>query len=345
MPGWNVEANLEIPLIGGQTILRMGTFSAASGETPSLTLAGLGDVSALADFSFILPMLSLEAAGSLSGIGDGNMLIPLWNASGIGNLSEVSNLDVSIPMFRLSAAGEATITGNLNVVLPRLMLYTSSLMDRTGSLSRPLPSMQLSAIGLTGTDSDGTINLPFFTISASGILSTEGTVAITLPLYKLLAEVVAETYLSMALNIRNFALTNLSNYKFNSFARFNGVHLGATGTKIFNLDSAENTDNGSPIDWNFRIPFLDLEMKSKKKLRQAWVSFKSSGDIIVTAMYPDGTEYEYDLTGYEVTEDGVRVKFGRGLRNRYIALDFKSKDGSTIDLDTIRLNLDEYGGR
>jgi hypothetical protein len=312
---------------------------------PALVLQAEGSPSSGADFSFILPMLSLEAEGSLSGIGDGNMLIPLWRASGVGVQSEVSNLDVAIPMFRLSAAGEATITGNLSVVLPRLMLYTNSWIDNVGSLSASLPSMRLDMVAPTGDSGDGTITLPFFTLSASGILSTEGTVAITLPIYKLLTEVVAETYLSMALNIRNFALTNLSNYKFNSFARFNGVHLGATGTKIFNLDSVESTDDGSEIDWNFRIPFLDLEMKTSKRLRQAWVSFKSSGDIIVTAIYPDGTEYEYDLTGYEITEDGVRVKFGRGLRNRYIALDFKSKDGSTIDLDTIRLNLDEYGGR
>jgi hypothetical protein len=96
---------------------------------------------------------------------------------------------------------------------------------------------------------------------------------------------------------------------------------------------------------------MDMEVKTYKRLRQAWIGRKSTGEIIVTVVFPDGTEYEQVLENYEVTEEGIRVKFGKGLptfrgvRSRYMALDFKNKDGSSIDLDVIRLNLDNYGQR
>jgi hypothetical protein len=145
----------------------------------------------------------------------------------------------------------------------------------------------------------------------------------------------------MVMNLKNKGLTEYSNYVFNSMCRFNGVHLGATRTGIYNLDSGD-TDAGSIINWNFRTGYLDMvEQGVKKKVRQAWLSYKSSGDIILTVIQPDGESYEYDLTGYEVYETGLRVKFGKGFRSRYLAFDVSNIDGSTITLDALKLQFDK----
>jgi hypothetical protein len=39
------------------------------------------------------------------------------------------------------------------------------------------------------------------------------------------------------------------------------------------------------------------------------------------------------------------VKFGKGLASRYVALEVKNVSGSTLELDTIRLQLDQYTGK
>jgi hypothetical protein len=56
---------------------------------------------------------------------------------------------------------------------------------------------------------------------------------------------------------------------------------------------------------------------------------------------PDGEEYEYSLEGIYITETGVRVKIGKGLRSKYVALDIKNVDGSTLTLDALKLHLDK----
>jgi hypothetical protein len=84
-----------------------------------------------------------------------------------------------------------------------------------------------------------------------------------------------------------------------------------------------------------------MEQKFRKRLIQAWLSYKSNGDLMVTVIQPDGMEFEYPVDGLGVTEDGVRVKFGKGIHSKYLALDIKNQDGSTITLDALKLHLDK----
>jgi hypothetical protein len=142
----------------------------------------------------------------------------------------------------------------------------------------------------------------------------------------------------MVMNLKNQALTIYKNYNFNSMCQFNGVPLGATKTGIYNLNSGE-TDDGTVIDWNIKTGLIDLEQVVKHKLRQAWISYKTNGDILFTVILPDGTEYEYALKGIDNTENGLRVKFGKGIRSKYIALDIENINYSTFELDELKLHF------
>ena len=148
----------------------------------------------------------------------------------------------------------------------------------------------------------------------------------------------------MVINIRNNALTLYANYNFNSLASFKGLSLGASATGIANLNSGTK-DNNTDIEWNFRTGYLDMRMSDERRINEAWFSFRSDGNCVVTIIYPDGNLYEYELVGYEIIDSGVRVKFGKGIKEKYLALDVKSKDGSSIVLDSIRANLDSVGKR
>jgi hypothetical protein len=302
--------------------LQIGDVGTAALTIPMLTLSALGLLGIDGVGYATIPMLVLTAEGYESCIGIGYLTIPALEVDGVGNIDEIGEASLTIP--RMSLSGEIVINeiGNASLSIPMLDLSMSAV------------------IGFVGT---GAVSIPILKLSATGFLSAEGTANLTLPMLKLFAEVVTATanYSSMVMNIRNNALSLYTNYPFNSFCRFNGVHLGATSTKIYNLGSG-TTDEGTAISWSFKTAFLDMELKTKKKLRLAWLTLKTDGDLTLTISYPDGTSYDYTATSYEVTEDGIRVKFGKGLASRYIALEVKNVSGSTLDLDTIRLQLDQY---
>ena len=317
----DIDAKLTIPVFIRGTIDSPICTGDCAVTLPMLTFVGTGDDEALGIAYLNVPFLTLVADGYLSAIGDG---VP------------------QMPRLFLTATGAGENVGAALINLPRLTLSTESAVQPEGNLSVTLPMMTLTSSILSGVTGSLDRNLPFFEISATGILSIEGTASITLPLLTLDSTSLVSDYLNMVLNLKNRALTLYDNYDFNSMCTFNGKSFGATSTNIYELDTG-NTDDGESIHWNFRTGNLDLHQKEKKRLKQAWFSYKSNGDLMVTVILTDGTEYEYELTGYGVNEDGVRVKFGKGIKDKYIALDVSDIDGSTIKLDVLKLHLEKIG--
>ena len=290
-----------------------------------------------------LPTLQFNGTGICDCIGHFNTAIPSLISNIQGYFNEIGTLDANIPGPRFSASGLTGEVGDLAVLLPMLALNAKAEVSEVGNLSVTLPSLTCKMTLEEDLVGNLILTLPFQRIALNGYLSAFGNLAVTIPMLKLSLSATPFSYLNLVMNIRNRALTEYTNYNFNSFCRFNGKHLGATSTKIHDLDTGD-TDDGDLIDWNFRTGYLDLEQKFKKRLRQAWFSYKSNGDLIVTIVLPAGTEYEYDLEGYEETENGVRVKFGKGIRSKYIALDVRNVTGSSVVIDALRLHFEKSGG-
>jgi hypothetical protein len=287
-----------------------------SGVTvPALTISGEGIDSELGDASNSIPIFTLDSEGIMGDLGDGSFKIPSLLVSGEGLIGILGNALLTLPRLTLQVEDYASSIGNMSANVPMFTLSAKALRGATGSLDQDIPPIEL---------------------SSTGILSIEGTASVTIPSLSLSVSLVLQSYLNMVMNIKNYALTLYDNYDFNSLCRFNGKNLGATSTKIYDLDSG-TTDEGTFIDWNFRTGYLDLHQKVKKGLKQAWVSYKSDGDLIITAIQPNGTEYEYPMDSIDTTEEGIRVKFGKGIKSKYIALDVSNVDGSSITLDTMKL--------
>lgn len=291
-----------------------------------------------------LPMVTLDAEGLDEILGRLSLILPMALLSGEGYDSETGELNAIFPELTIDAEGFFNDIGSADLRIPIITLDVEVFVNAFGTADFTFSMFTLDAEGIEGAVGEADLAIPMLTFSASGFLSCEGEADLIIPMLLLHSESSPNTYLNLVLNLRNNALTVYSNYLFNSMCRFGSINLGATSTKIYNLNSGTRDDD-KDIDWNFRLPYLNMEIKTKKHLRLAWFSYKSDGDIIVTVVQPDGTEYEYDLKGYEVTEDGVRVKFGRGIKSKYLAIDVRSKDGSTINLDTIRILMDAFKAR
>lgn len=290
-----------------------------------------------------LPALRLHAEAHDSAIAEAALKLPSLKLWSDVRINELANATLRIPMLRVSGSIDVGIMADAHLILPMLKLQANAYANVDVNARLKLPMLKLTANAIDGAVGNASLTLPMLKLTASTLQSIEANATLVLPMLKLHGELTPAAYASMVMNIRNNALSLYQGYSFNSLARFNGVHLGATAAKIYNIATGTN-DNGVDIDANIRLPFLDLDVKTSKRLRQVWLSFKASGDLVLTVVDPSGEQWEYNIETFEETEDGIRVKIGKGIRSKYLAIDIKNQDGCTFDLDLIRLNLDTLGG-
>lgn len=270
-------------------------------RVPSIKGAMTGIIEETGILRAEIPSVRFDLTGTIDETGILSVRIPRLTGSFTGIIDNIGTLTVRIPRIRMSGSIDVYPMGTLAVVIPALRMSMDGIVSAFGILDVSIPSLRMSASGFAATD---------------GIWTVEN---------------------SMVMNIRNFALTLFQNYNFNSLCRFNGRHLGATETGIYDLDDGDENDAGTVIEWNFKTGYLDLHQKQKKRLKYIWFSNKSNGDIVVTVHTTDGNAYEYSLEAVDIYEDGVRVKIGKGIKNKYVAIDVSDFDGSTLDLDAVKL--------
>jgi hypothetical protein len=293
-----------------------------------------------------LPAYRVTGEAYDSCFGDANLKIPAYTVSGEVVVHPIANANLTLPALRVTGSGATDILLNASLTIPMLRISGGSEERLDINASLKIPMYRISGSIVQGAVINANLTIPMFKVTTEAYDSVIADANLTLPMLKLFAEIspAAADFLSMVMNIKNNALSLYQGYAFNSFYRFNGIHLGAESRKISNINSGDD-DNGVDIEWNIRLPYLDTDVRRNHRLRQAWVSYKSNGNLILSICTPDGSIYEYDLENVEITEDGIRVKVGKGIGSKYIALDIKSLDNSTIDLDMIRLNLDNLGSR
>lgn len=291
--------------------------------------------------AFTMPSIQIKFDGIVDTQGVLQVSIPMSQIHMDGYVSAEGILNITVPMPDIKFIGQQEIQGILNIVIPAPTFKASGIVNETGVLNVTIPMIRFTADAEVDNEGVLTVNIPFYRIHLDGIVSSEGELNVTIPMIQFHLEQAAEAgdYLAMVMNTKNKALTLFDNYNFNSLCAFGGKHFGATATGIFDLDSDPNKDNGVMIEWNWKTGYLDLEQIQKKKLVEAWLSYKTDGDIKFTVMQPNGEEYEYILQGIDPTETGLRLKFGRGIRTKYVALNVSNIDGSSIDLDELKLHL------
>jgi hypothetical protein len=110
--------------------------------------------------------------------------------------------------------------------------------------------------------------------------------------------------------------------------------IGATATGIYELSGTD--DDGQNIDWSFKTGKLDMDDSRVKKVRHVWLSYNPSGDLLLVV--DDGeNEFEYEVESFKQIDNAVRIKLGKGIRNRYIQFELKNIANEKINLDRMRI--------
>lgn len=144
---------------------------------------------------------------------------------------------------------------------------------------------------------------------------------------------------TLVLNTENTAVSEYSNFAFNSYAYLQGQLLACKDDGLYLLGG--DTDNGTEIEAILRTGLMDFGTSNKKILTDAYIGYTTSGRLLLKTLSTEGgTKQErwYELTA--VTADSPtanRVKTAHGVKARYWQFEIRNLDGNDFELEKIEV--------
>ena len=176
-------------------------------------------------------------------------------------------------------------------------------------------------------------------------------VSCTFPEFTCAATTRGRDFLTLCVNTGNMAVTQYSNFNFNSIVQFGGKTYGSGDAGIFTLGDAQ-TDNGAEIPAFFEFWIGDAGAINVKRIRALHFGLEANGAMTVEVTDDDGVSKVYDITvektsvvgvaGY--TQHGARVFIDRTHIGRYWKLKMSNFDSSDFSIDRIDVSWNVMAG-
>jgi hypothetical protein len=132
------------------------------------------------------------------------------------------------------------------------------------------------------------------------------------------------------MNTRSGAISEYTNFAFNSFAQFGHKYLAASDSGLYELigDDDDDTDIVSRI----KSGFAQWSNSKFTMFRGAYLAVRGGGDYVLKITTMDGKTYSYAVSA----RDGrtTKINVGKGLRARYFAFELIS-DGDDYELESL----------
>lgn len=237
-------------------------------------------------------------------------------------------------------------SGYSDTTIPAFTGSSTVVSSSTGIALQILPSVVSDAVLLAGLDSNSSTVLPALTGTA--ILESDQILVSVTTLPALITTAAMDngatlTTSTFVFNTENMATTEYSNYDFIAMAMFNGVPVGIGSGGVFELTGAD--DNGVDIDVNVLSGFDDLGTEDLKRMPNAYVGYKSDGDIqfqVSIDGQPAVRTYRLEKVSNTSGIKRGRAKPAKGLKSRYWQVGVKNVAGSDIELEDLGLYVQQF---
>tara|TARA_R110000868_G_scaffold19150_7_gene82803 strand:+ start:1302 stop:3239 length:1938 start_codon:yes stop_codon:yes gene_type:complete len=133
-----------------------------------------------------------------------------------------------------------------------------------------------------------------------------------------------------AINTKTGAVTEYSNYEFNSFARSGFKYLGAASTGLYELDGDD--DAGDNIVSVIKSGLAQFGGSRFTAFKAAYLGIRGGGDFYLRLETGAGEFYNYKIVSQDM--ETTKVQMGKGLRARYFSFQLTST-GQDFDLESI----------
>lgn len=233
----------------------------------------------------------------------------------------------TLPSYSLEAEMECLVFG-ISYTLPGFTL-TASIEEFTWALSVTLPSLSLVAELFDSAEDFGgqaVLTLPAITLVSNAVVTED------------------QIGLALCLNVETGALTEYENFQFNSFAKINGVWVGANEDGLFLLGGAD--DAGKLIDARFRLARNNFGFALFKRMWNAYLGHKNSDGCSITSI--DAEANEYDGVTLDKTGDDFKVqraKVNHRVKSTYWGLEYANVDGADFEVDNVELTAEMINRR
>jgi hypothetical protein len=206
------------------------------------------------------------------------------------------------------------------------------------NISITLPSLTLD--GAANLHGEASITLPPLTLDGAASFDDDATM--TMPMLTLVARAVTGSIPDcIVMNTINNAVSEYKGYWFNSYTKFNGVYLAANQSGIYEQDQSSLDEEAYPIKAHIKTGTIDTYKDRIQRLRNAWLTFETDGDIRISSRADEQAMRYYYLTFQNYV--GIkerRVKFERGIRERHFDFKVENINGSDLQVDKLTVTLE-----
>jgi hypothetical protein len=325
-----ISGTKTFPILKAYGTVLKGNIVNGSNAFPGFKVAAVVIQGSYAYLESPLPKIINVAEGG----GEVIVEIPALCITTSAQIDTIAHVTASLPSFKLTSLALVEGKATLSASIPALRLSSSAIPSGIAFFTSNLPMVRLTSSAINGLLTSVALSIPSLRLRSTSYSMAGATIDVGIPLIRINSRAVSSNIIALVMNTKNFALTEYSNYCYNGLGFFNGKMVGAKPSGIFELTGSD--DNGENIEWNFKTGKLDMDTDLVKKARHAWLSYKPSGDLLLTV--DDGEhEYEYNVESVKVIDNAVRVKLGKGIRNRYLQFELSNVAGETIKLDRMRI--------
>jgi hypothetical protein len=145
--------------------------------------------------------------------------------------------------------------------------------------------------------------------------------------------------MTYSVTIGTNATTTYSGYEFDSFCRgADGLFYGIKADGLYVLSG--DADDGDAIAASVDFGYLSLGTPQMKRCEAVYLAVSSEQPMIVGV---NGYEYPTRGSGSELRER--RADIGKGIRETFLAVSVRNKNGSNFELESIELKPAATGRR
>lgn len=348
VPLWKPSPEIQVPGTITQATIR------ADISLPAIQVSAYFTGPRRTDIALNLPAIQVSGHIISGAAIHGALKLPAIKVA--GNIySFASRFDLKLPALQLSMSAKSGSAIKADIGLPAIQTAITfgavapAINRITGALS--LPALKTSISMVSGGVVSANLNLPAIGLTATFSQLSRLIFALGIPAIVPHIEIVSVQWITSSgaparrgftMNLSHFGVTEYNNYSFNSFADYHqsGVYIGASEEGIFILDGDD--DNGAEIQAYIQTGTEDLFTGIMKRLREGWVITRG-GPLAVDLVLDEGRLplVTRNMEGVrEVIQEG-RVKFPRGLKNRFFSMIIRNLGGADFSLDSFRIFCDE----
>lgn len=138
------------------------------------------------------------------------------------------------------------------------------------------------------------------------------------------------SFTAWAMNTRTGAVTEYSDFTFNSFGRVGNRYIGASADGLYEL--VGDDDDGEEIIARIKSGYMQFGGTHLSRLKAAYIAATGEGEMLLKIVEKGGKTYVYRTD----TRDGrsTKVHMGKGQKARYFAFELVTS-AQDFDLDTI----------